>query len=131
MSTLAFIAKHHRAVRSWSDRFRRRAIHREVNVRIRLLHGNSAAQPLAYFEAVTELGRTSEKTRSGSLKLNDIRPRVRIHEDGVRLAYQEILQLTVKVSQSWCRSSIGAEEVELDECARQSHIAHWDAEFGR
>ena len=75
---------------------------------------------------------TSEKARGGSLKFDYVRPRVRIHEDCIRLAYQNVVQSGHRNGAAvGVVRPVGTEEIELYERPRSSDIAHRNAEVCR
>src|SRR5580693_9346130 len=92
MPPLAFVANAQSSVRSGSDRNSRGAIDREADIGTWLLDRDCTAEALAQREAVTNLRNASEKARGRSLKLDNVRPRVRIHEDGIGLANQNVVK---------------------------------------
>src|SRR5271169_5997504 len=119
-----FVAQVKSPVRSGSDRGSRRAVHGKADIGVRLLHGDRAAKAVSHREAESNLRRTGEKTRGRSLEFDNVRPRIRVHENCIRLAYQNVVNLAIEMAQPRRRRPVGTEEIELYERPRSSYVAH-------
>src|SRR5271169_2801723 len=131
MPAFPFVAEVNCGVRSGSGRSSQRAIHGKTDIGDWLLHGDGAAHALTQKEGVSNLRRAGEKARGRSLELHNIRPRVRIHKGGIRLAHQNVIHLGIEMAQPRRRCPIRTKEIHLHEQPRSSYVAHGDAKVCR
>src|SRR5262245_48337773 len=98
MPTFPFVSKPNRAIRTGSEWPGRCTIDRKINIGRRNLDGNRSARPLPDWKAVSTLGKTRANRRVCSLSVQRVRKRIRIHEVGKRLAYQNVFKLGVEMA---------------------------------
>src|SRR5664279_5778260 len=131
MSALGFVADVKCGVGSGSDRDRGRAVHRKPDIGVWLLHGCGAAPALPQHEAISKLRRACKKPRGRSPKIDNVRPRVRIHKIRIRLAHQNVAHLGIEMAEAWRRRSVPTEEIHLHEQPCRANPAYGNAKIGR
>jgi hypothetical protein len=81
------------------------------------------AEAVPQGEAISNLRNAREEAGGGSLELDNVRPRIWIHEDRIRLTYQNVVKLRIEMTQPRRGRSISTEEIELYERSCCSYIA--------